>query len=585
MASYRIGIGSFNLKDGNIGIGTETTGFGNLKVEGTIKTTDLDVGISTFTRYSGFEAEQTNIIRDASYGGNESVTYTITVIGGIFYIDGVSAPILTLKRGTTYTFDQSPNTNNGHPLRFKDGDGNTYSSGVVATGTPGSLEAKVTFVVPSNAPDDLRYYCTVHGNGMGNTISVINRTPSNLETTGDIVVDTGKTLTVGSGATISVGSVECISVKHHFSVPVGDTAGRNKSSGYAEGTVRYNRDLGTMEFFNGNEWRQFNYQSDASNSPSRRGRGLIQGGKSSPTWTTSVESIETATQGNATTFGDLTLARGYPNCTSDGTRGIAAGGAIYPAGPTTFSNTIDYNTIASEGNSIDFGDAQGGTSPGLWGDGACASSTRAVLGSWSNVSTNIDYIQMQTLGNSLDFGDKSGGAVAGGVAGVSSPTRGVWGGGYFPYNSPVAGYNSKDIIEFVTIANTGNTTDFGNLTRRKNAAGGASNSVRGVFAAGYVYHGSSGNNGTTSSVDYITIASTGNAIEFGQLTNSRSHGSGMGTGTRGIFAGMGGAPSLLNIIDFISFASTGDATDFGDLSLLKREGGCATDSHGGLGGF
>ena len=50
MASYRIGIGSFNLKDGNIGIGTETTGFGNLKVEGTIKTTDLDVGISTFTR-------------------------------------------------------------------------------------------------------------------------------------------------------------------------------------------------------------------------------------------------------------------------------------------------------------------------------------------------------------------------------------------------------------------------------------------------------------------------------------------------------------------------------------------------------
>ena len=59
MASYRIGIGSFNLKDGNIGIGTETTGFGNLKVEGTIKTTDLDVGVSTFTRYAGFEGEET----------------------------------------------------------------------------------------------------------------------------------------------------------------------------------------------------------------------------------------------------------------------------------------------------------------------------------------------------------------------------------------------------------------------------------------------------------------------------------------------------------------------------------------------
>ena len=68
MASYRIGIGSFNLKDGAVGIGTESTGLGNLKVEGTIKTTHLDVlGVST-TRYSGFEAEQTNIIRDATYG-------------------------------------------------------------------------------------------------------------------------------------------------------------------------------------------------------------------------------------------------------------------------------------------------------------------------------------------------------------------------------------------------------------------------------------------------------------------------------------------------------------------------------------
>ena len=63
MASYRIGIGSFNLKDGAVGIGTESSGLGNLKVEGTIKTTDLDVGVSTFTRYSGFEGEEQNLIK------------------------------------------------------------------------------------------------------------------------------------------------------------------------------------------------------------------------------------------------------------------------------------------------------------------------------------------------------------------------------------------------------------------------------------------------------------------------------------------------------------------------------------------
>ena len=62
MATYRIGIGSFNLKDGAVGIGTESSGLGNLKVEGTYKTTDLDVtGVSTVTRYAGFAADNINV--------------------------------------------------------------------------------------------------------------------------------------------------------------------------------------------------------------------------------------------------------------------------------------------------------------------------------------------------------------------------------------------------------------------------------------------------------------------------------------------------------------------------------------------
>jgi len=193
MASYRIGIGSFNLKDGNIGIGTETTGFGNLKVEGTLKTSDLDVGVSTFTRYAGFEGEETKFDKDVDLSGEYS-------------------------------------------------------------------------------------------------------------TTGDIVVESGATLTVGLGSTACIGSVECISVKHHFSVPVGDTAGRNKSSGYTEGTVRYNRDLGTVEFFNGNEWRQFNYQSDISNSPSSRGRAVFMGGNT-PSQVKNIDFVNISSLGNAIVFG------------------------------------------------------------------------------------------------------------------------------------------------------------------------------------------------------------------------------------------------------------------------------------------
>ena len=63
MATFRVGVGSFNINDGSVGIGTEGSGHGNLKVEGTLKaSTNLDVlGVSTFTRYSGFSADEVNI--------------------------------------------------------------------------------------------------------------------------------------------------------------------------------------------------------------------------------------------------------------------------------------------------------------------------------------------------------------------------------------------------------------------------------------------------------------------------------------------------------------------------------------------
>ena len=83
MATYRIGIGSFNLKDGAVGIGTESSGLGNLKVEGTYKTTDLDVtGVSTFTRYAGFAPDNLEIgkdSRDRTLTGEHQTTGDIVV--------------------------------------------------------------------------------------------------------------------------------------------------------------------------------------------------------------------------------------------------------------------------------------------------------------------------------------------------------------------------------------------------------------------------------------------------------------------------------------------------------------------------
>ena len=128
-----------------------------------------------------------------------ATTYAVTVAqsGGVnvFYIDGAANPTLTLDRGNTYIFDQSDSSNSGHPLAFKDGSGNSYTTGVTVTGTAGQAGAKVTIDVASNAPSSLRYYCTVHGNAMGNTISVVN---SNLATVASNITNVNN---VGSNIT------------------------------------------------------------------------------------------------------------------------------------------------------------------------------------------------------------------------------------------------------------------------------------------------------------------------------------------------------------------------------------------------
>ena len=105
----------------------------------------------------------------------EIVTYTVTVVqdsGGanVFAINGVQKPVITMKRGSTYIFNQSHSSNVNHPLRIKSdagGQQTTVNSGILGT------DATVTYspAYPS-APNDLRYYCQTHGNNMGNTITM-----------------------------------------------------------------------------------------------------------------------------------------------------------------------------------------------------------------------------------------------------------------------------------------------------------------------------------------------------------------------------------------------------------------------------
>ena len=116
----------------------------------------------------------------------ESVTYTVTVVqdsGGnnVFAINGVQKPVITMKRGSTYTFNQSHSSNVGHPLRIKSDAGGQQTT--TNTGTLGTDATVVYQPAYPSAPNDLRYYCTSHGNNMGNTITMNNPNTTTQTTT------------------------------------------------------------------------------------------------------------------------------------------------------------------------------------------------------------------------------------------------------------------------------------------------------------------------------------------------------------------------------------------------------------------
>ena len=469
MATFRVGVGSFNINDGTVGIGTEGSGHGNLKVEGTARASVVDVvgGASTFTRYSGFSANQVSV----------------------------------------------------------------------------------------NDRNFLSVYNTLDKNNR------ILELTGETQTTGDIIVDDRTVLKVGLGSTACVGSLEYVCVKNHFSVPTGGTNQRN-SSVYVEGTIRYNTDLGTMEFFNGNEWRQFTYQSDTGN----RGRMVIFGGEDNPLSSTVKKTIQYQnihTKGNTINFGSTQDCGGAVGGVSSEIRGVMAG-------RTPVSESMEYVTLASTGDSIDFGDLSGNREH----LGGVSSSTRGIFaGGLTPSQTNImEYVQIMTLGNAIDFGD-----LTTTEAGASTGSNGVTG---------IICSDGK--IQQITIASTGNAVNVGNdLFSGSYKPGGASSGTRVMWAGGYNGGSGSTDDIVNASIRGINFASVGNATEFGTLTRKRNQVGGGGSRTRGVW--MGGrvepSPSWVNIIDYVSLQSGGAAEDFGDLIHEVTNPYPVSDCHGGLGGY
>ena len=133
---------------------------------------------------------------------------------------------------------------------------------------------------------------------------------------------------------------------------------------------------------------------------------------------------------------------------------------------------------------------------------------------------------------------------------------------------------AKNDIDYVEIATTGNAADFGDLTVARGRMGAVCSSTRGVFAGG---------NGTNH-IDYITIASTGNAIDFGDVTQNLDNSiGGCSNKTRGVFNISYTSPAIVNAMQFVTIATTGNSQDFGDqTSSASYRAAAFSDSHGGL---
>ena len=154
------------------------------------------------------------------------------------------------------------------------------------------------------------------------------------------------------------------------------------------------------------------------------------------------------------------------------------------------------------------------------------------------------------------------------TAGDRQPgVRGVYAGGYG--TSPNA---ETDEIRYINISSTGDTIDFGDISSTHSGAGAgqAASPTRGLFMGGNNKIG----------IDFITFASTGNATTFGASTMSpATYSSALSSSTRGIHAG--GTPGN-DTIEYVTISSTGDAVDFGNLSTVAVRGGGAASPTRGL---
>ena len=476
MASIRRGYSDdFVLKNGRAGIGSSNPQDTLDVVDGVVKGQDFKtIGVSSFTGYEGF------------LNSDQTITETVSITGGA----SLSGEIIV-------------------------GTGQTVTVTGVGLGT------------------------TTVGNGSGTITNTIETTDINL-----------------AGGS----EIECLKVYNTFTPPSGGTNERPYAP--KPGELYYNFDFKTIEFFDGYGWRQVD-------NTTRSGRSVWMGGNQTNVsggqddTTTRTDTVIISTLGNAIDFGVLDQSTAQNSSYGSSTEVFSNGYGQ----SSNQNNYIQYAKFESGGNFLDFGDL----TRNVRMSGSVNSSTRGCTAGGAGPSNVIDYNELNTKGNSLDFGDLNTSRRVGNCS-FSSPTRGVFAGG---------ASSNTTTVEFITIASKGNGIEYGNCTYAGGYKASSSNTTRGIQGGG----GSDANN---RAIEIHIISSGGNASNFGDLTLARSGAGGSASQTRMVFGGGGLAPdssTRTDVIDYVTISSEGDAIDFGDLTSLRGFGACDSNSHGGLGGF
>ena len=159
------------------------------------------------------------------------------------------------------------------------------------------------------------------------------------------------------------------------------------------------------------------------------------------------------------------------------------------------------------------------------------------------------------------------------------------GSGNWPFPPPLltgsvavfAGQQANKLVstsEYINISSLSNSANFGDLLNPWGNWGTCASTTRGLFS-GEVF--------SSNVIQYITIATAGNAIDFGDLTRGREyHSGGCNSTTRGVFAPSQGSNNESNVIDYVTIATTGNATDFGDTTILAYETSSASSQTRGI---